>query len=273
MKRALLLTASILVCTNVAAQTPSNSELRDIFSINIALAKAGDNDAQMAICSAYSYGLGTATDPEQALTFCLRAAKTGAPRARLLLADFYLHGIGTEKDVDAASYWYRQAIESGMTQGHVGLASIYFDLDNTLGTRNLELAATHAKHAAAAGSHMGEMYLGVMYFNGFEPGADEDAEIDYAASTMWFEKSAQQGNLISAAYLVNIYASETAHRNSYKAYFWSSVLKTHLPDNYPKDIHSEYETELTSAQRDAVAEEQLLMERGWQRPSIATASI
>ncbi|MFK7732934.1 MAG: tetratricopeptide repeat protein [Pseudomonadales bacterium] len=273
MKRALLLAASILVCANSGAQMPGNDELRRIFSKNIELAKTGSSDAEMALCSAYSYGLGTTPDPKQALVFCLRAAKAGAPRAQLLLGDFYLHGAGTETDVPAAMYWYGQAIEGGMTQGHIGLAAIYFDLDNTRGTRNLELAELHANEAAAAGLPMGEMYLGVMYFNGFNLETDEKADIDYAAATLWFEKSAQRGNLISAAYLLSIYASESAHQNSYKAYFWASVLKKHLPDTYPEDIHFEHKTVLTSMQLDAAAEELMRMEQAWQSVVVAAVSI
>lgn len=273
MKQALFLAVSLLFCASTAAQMPSDSELAHIFSRNIALANAGNNEGHMALCAAYSYGLGTARDPSQALSFCELAAKAGVPRAQLLLADSYLNGTGTSTDVPAAGYWYQQAIENGMVQGHIGLASIYFDLDDALGTRNLELAALHARQAATAGLHMGEMYLGIMHFNGLEPGVSPDAEIDYATSTLWFEKSAQQGNMISAAYLVNIYASETAQQNSYKAYFWASVLKKHLPDAYPKDIHFEFETLLTATQRDAAAEELLLMEQGWHRLAVAAASI
>ncbi len=252
---------------------PSDSELAYIFSKNLALANAGEEDAQMALCSAYSYGLGTAPDPRQALAFCSGAAKNGAPRAQLLLGDFHLQGIGTETDVGAAKFWYAKAAEQGMMQGHIGLASIYFDLENTWGTRKLELAAMHARSAAAIGSHMGEMYLGIMYFNGLEPGTDQPADIDYAASTLWFEKSAQQGNMISAAYLVNIYASETAHHNSYKAYFWASVLKKHLPGAYPQDLKLEYETLLSATQREAAAEELTLMEQSWQHMAVVAASI
>lgn len=273
MKRALFLAANLLFCASTAAQMPSDSELEHIFSRNVALANAGNNEGHMALCSAYSYGLGTARDPKQALSFCELAAKAGVPRAQLLLGDSYLNGTGTNTDVAAASYWYQQAIENGMMQGHIGLASIYFDLDDTLGTRNLELAALHARQAAAAGSHMGEMYLGIMHFNGFEPGATAETEIDYAAATLWFEKSAQQGNMISAAYLVNIYASEMAQQNNYKAYFWASVLKKHLPDAYPKDVHFEFETLLTASQRDAATEELILMERGWHSLAVAAASI
>lgn len=273
MKNVLLLTIGILLCANSTAQPATDEQLEQIFSINMTLADNGDNDAQMALCSAHFYGLGTQQNPKQALPFCQHAAKAGVPRAQLLLADSYLQGIGTAIDVSAAGYWYTQAIEAGLSQGHVGLAAIYLDIDNTFETRNLELAALHAKQAAEAGLHMGEMYLGIMHFNGFAPGAAEDAEIDYAASTLWFEKSAQQGNLVSAAYLANIYASETEQHNSYKAYFWASVLKTHLPDTYPQEILSEYETELSSAERDAVAEEQLLMEQGWRKRLLATASI
>ncbi|MEM8497920.1 MAG: tetratricopeptide repeat protein [Pseudomonadota bacterium] len=273
MIRVLLLATSVLLSANLAAQMPSDNELKQLFSMNVALAESGDNDAQMAVCSAYSYGLGTAPSAGQALAFCSLAAKAGIPRAQLLVADAYLQGSGTEPDVAAASYWYEQATKTGMAQGHIGLASIYFDLDNVLGTRNLELAAFHAKQAAAAGSHMGEMYLGIMHFNGFEPGVSEGTEIDYAASMLWFEKSAQKGNMISAAYLVNIYASETAHQSPYKAYLWASVLKKHLPDAYPEDVHFESAALLTSTQREAAAEQLLLIERGWHSLSGAAASI
>ena len=271
MKRALLLTASLLFCANSAAQTPSDAELADIFTRNVTLATAGDNAAQMSVCAAFTYGLGTAANPEQALPFCLHAAKAGVPRAQLLLADSYLQGIGTAIDVSAAGYWYTRAIAAGLSQGHVGLAAIYLDIDNTFETRNLELAALHAEQAASAGLHMGEMYLGVIHFNGFDSEATEATDIDYASATLWFEKSAQQGNMIAAAYLVSIYASETEYQDSYKAYFWASVLKRHLPEVYPKEAHQEFETRLDAAQRDAVAQELLLMEQSWKQLLLATA--
>ncbi|MBB71279.1 MAG: hypothetical protein CMF50_02630 [Legionellales bacterium] len=75
----------------------------------LAQAENNDTEAQLALGSAYSFGLGVKTDREVGLKWMLRAAKGGNKRAQLFVAQAYHLGFGVEKDEVKSKFWRTEA--------------------------------------------------------------------------------------------------------------------------------------------------------------------
>jgi hypothetical protein len=97
-----------------------------------------------------------AQDFPTALAEARKAADAGDPRAYFIMGILYESGSGVQADPKQAFSWYEKAAKGGVTGAQSKLAWTYMRGDGA--TRNLDLALSHARLAAAAGDPEG-MFL------------------------------------------------------------------------------------------------------------------
>ncbi len=79
----------------------------------LALAEAGDAQAQAAIAGLYRYGQGVDRDQARAAGWYLKAARQGEVNAQLNLGDMYASGAGVGRDLVRAYLWLSLAAAEG----------------------------------------------------------------------------------------------------------------------------------------------------------------
>ncbi|MFQ5956118.1 MAG: tetratricopeptide repeat protein [Kiloniellales bacterium] len=79
----------------------------------MALALAGDADAQVAIADLYRSGLGLQQSDAKAAVWYRRAAESGHVVAQMNLGELYRHGRGVERDPVLAWFWFSLAADQG----------------------------------------------------------------------------------------------------------------------------------------------------------------
>lgn len=89
-------------------------------------ANLGNADAMFELYIFYRMGYGGATDPEQAIGWCMKAAKKDQTRAMYNVATMHAKGYGhIEKDIDEAILWYTEASEKGHGKSGETLSIMY----------------------------------------------------------------------------------------------------------------------------------------------------
>ena len=193
------------------------------FRKKLQLAKAGDEDAQMAVALAYDIGSGTRKSPLQAAHWYRLAAQRGNARAQFRLARIlhtgarnleknmplaaqlyeaaanqghheaeywtgycYEQGEGVAPDLKKAVEWYTKAADGGAAAANNSLGLIYLSGKNM--ARDLNRAFRFFKAAADQGDPWAENNLGGMYEMGWGVAADQ------AEAVRLYQQAAAGGN-------------------------------------------------------------------------------
>ena len=196
------------------AQTQTSPTLKALpFKKKLQLAKAGDEDAQLAVAAAYESGNGVRKSTVQAARWYRPAAQHGNALAQLHLAHLvqigardlkknlplaaqlfeaaakqgnheaeywtgygYEQGEGVAKDLKAAIQWYQKAADAGDANARNSLGLIYLGSQDV--ARDLNRAFQLFKAAADQGNPWAENNLGGMYEMGWGVAADRAEAIN-----------------------------------------------------------------------------------------------
>lgn len=171
-----------LACTSAFAQTLDTLP----FNKKLALAKAGDEEAQVAVADAYESGKGAKLNKAEASKWYGRAADQGNASAQFKLATLFHEGApGLKKNPERAAKLYASAAKQGHVEAQNWLGYCY---QHGLGVeQNDKLAVEWYQKAADGKLAMAENNLGLMYLG--EKGVDQD----YKKAFELFERSANQG--------------------------------------------------------------------------------
>ena len=113
----------------------------------MAMAEAGDADAQLALGQMFEDGRGGRPDYAAAADWYGRAARQGLPLAQYRLGQLYERGLGVPQDYAVAASWYRRAAEQGLDVAQFQMGYFY---EKGLGVgRDVDQAVAWYQRAAA----------------------------------------------------------------------------------------------------------------------------
>ena len=171
--------------------TGSADDQRGLFWDKVA-AEKGYPEAAYRLALAYQIGQGTALDESQAFRWYMQAARAHHAKAQRNLGAMYESGAGVEKNIEKAYFWYLQSAKQGVSDAQLRVGTMLLE---GRGVAEDRATAQHwIRKSAQAGNHNAQLALGVML-----------AEIDPADSVVWYQKSADQGNLFAKHNLALVY--------------------------------------------------------------------
>lgn len=176
---ALMLTGTSLAIAETLSELP--------FSKKLKLAQVGDEEAQMAVASAYEQGGEAKKDIAEAAKWYREAALTGNVEAEFRLARLVSKGAkGLTKDLKTAAKLYEAAANSGHLESQNAMGQAY---QNGHGVEVNEAKAVEwFRKAADAKLAVAQNNLGILYLNGKGVGRDVNAAFKL------FEQAASQGD-------------------------------------------------------------------------------
>jgi TPR repeat protein len=156
------------------------------FNKKLALAKAGDEEAQVAVANAYESGKGAKLNKVEASKWYGRASDQGNAEAQYKLATLFHEGApGLKKNPERAAKLYAAAAKQGHIEAQNWLGYCY---EHGLGVaQNDTMAVEWYRKAADSKLAIAENNLGLMYLSGKGVGQD------YGKAFELFERSANQG--------------------------------------------------------------------------------
>jgi len=180
---------SLLLCVILDNASFAAAEtLNDLpFAKKLKLAKVGDEDAQMAVASAYEQGSEAKLDVAEAAKWYRKAAILGNVEAEFRLARIVSKGAkGLTADLPTATKLYELAAKGGHVESQNALGQAY---QNGLGVAadNAKAAEWYRK-AADAKLPAAENNLGILYLNG------KGVKRDLTEAFRLFERAANQGD-------------------------------------------------------------------------------
>jgi TPR repeat protein len=113
---------SVVLATGVG-QSLGQSELGAL----LALAEAGDPEAQYSLGLVYYEGRGTARSDEEALKWFRASAERGLASAQAYVGFMYDNGRGVPENAAEAMLWYRRSAEQGVPMAQASLAYMYLE--------------------------------------------------------------------------------------------------------------------------------------------------
>lgn len=175
---------SIAVMTSLSAAAQTLDTLP--FNKKLALAKAGDEEAQVAVADAYESGKGAKLNKAEASKWYGRAADQGNADAQFKLATLFHEGApGLKKNADRAFKLYLAAAQQGHAEAQNWVGYCY---QHGLGVAQDDKKAVEwYQKAADAKLAMAENNLGLMYLSG------KGVEQSYSKAFELFERSSNQG--------------------------------------------------------------------------------
>jgi hypothetical protein len=127
----------------------------------IAMAQAGDADAQFDLAERCRTGDGVEENAKEALRWYRAAADTGHASAQNNLGSMYLHGIGAPVAFVEAVRWYRAAAAQGIAVADYNIAICYQNGEGV--PHDDALAVQHLWRASLGGYDEADLDLGVAY--------------------------------------------------------------------------------------------------------------
>src|SRR4029453_3489697 len=184
MNRMRAVSIGLLAGAAVALASPClHAQTLDVlpFEKKLKLAKAGDEDAQVAVGKAYEQGGDTGINRVEAAKWYGKAAEQGNVEAMFRLARLVSEGAqGVKKNLELAAKLYESAARQGHTEAQNQLGYCY---QHGLGLKQSDANAVEwYKKAAAAGLAVAQNNLGLMYLNG------QGVARDYAKAFTLFER-------------------------------------------------------------------------------------
>ena len=163
---------------------PTDAERKQFKDVS-ALANKGDAEAQLALASLYSRGVGVDKDPAKAVKWVRKAAEQGSARAQCMLGLYYTSGEGTKKDKLESARWLRRAADQGLAEGQFNLGLCYANGDGV--DRDPAAAAEWFRKAADQALPDAESELGNCYLEG------AGVPRDIPEGLKWTRQAAEQG--------------------------------------------------------------------------------
>jgi TPR repeat protein len=162
------------------------------------LAKAGDEEAQIAIARAYESGVEVPLDEAQAAIWYRKAADRGNPVAMFGLARIISKGApGLEKSPEFAANLYEAAARQGHVEAQNWLGYCY---QHGFGIQQSDASAVAwYTRAATRGLAAAQNNLGLMYLTG------KGVQRDYGRASELFEQAAKSGDVWGANNLGGMY--------------------------------------------------------------------
>lgn len=186
---------------------------------------------------------------EKAVLYYIKAAERNDARGQYLLGLCYNEGYGVPSDGDKSLHWISLSAEQGYLPAQFFLGQVYF-MRRWVGDD--QKAFTYYREAALQGHTEAQYNVGWCYFSGFgvEPDNDEafrwirksaekgyskaqegmglayyfgdrGMEQDYKLAANWFERAAEQGELLSQFYLATLYFyGMGVEADTVKAFSW-----------------------------------------------------
>lgn len=180
--------------------TAAYSETLDNLSFDrkLRLAKAGDEEAQVAVARAYESGEEIDVNKAEAADWYRKAADQGNPVAMFGLARLISQGApGVEKSPELAAKLYETAARQGHVEAQNWLGYCY---QHGLGIQQSDASAIEwYTKAADSGLAAAQNNLGLMYLTG------KGVERDYAKASALFEQAANNGDPWGANNLGGLY--------------------------------------------------------------------
>ncbi len=175
---------SIVALTSLSAAAQTLDTLP--FKKKLALAKAGDEEAQFAVAEALAAGKDVKVNKAEASKWYGKAADQGNADAQFKLATLFHEGApGLKKNPERAAKLYEAAAKQGHAEAQNWLGYCY---QHGLGVAQSDKDAVEwYRKAADTKLAMAENNLGLMYLSG------KGVEEDYAKAFELFQRSANQG--------------------------------------------------------------------------------
>jgi TPR repeat protein len=175
---------SILALTSLSAAAQTLDTLP--FKKKLALAKAGDEEAQYAVAEDLANGKDVKVNKAEASKWYGKAADRGNSDAQFKLATLFHEGApGLKKSPERAAKLYEAAAKQGHVEAQNWLGYCY---QHGIGVAQSDKSAVEwYRKAADAKLAMAENNLGLMYLSGL------GVEQDYAKAFELFQRSADQG--------------------------------------------------------------------------------
>lgn len=159
----------------------------------------------LSICSLFM--LSACSTPEQrAFKKASKEAQSGKVDAQIQLADMYLNAQGTEKNVQEATRWYIQAAQQQDTRAFQWLRQQALQGNTQAGNTMTQLIERGNVHfaqwmltLAEQGDSQAQYAAGWMYDTG------KGLIKDKSKAQYWYQKAADQGNVLAKQVLGNLY--------------------------------------------------------------------
>ena len=254
MKKSFVLLWLIIITTTFshslsAAQSAQQDDLfgGDNVEAVIALAEAGDVEAQMALAQRYRFGVGVSQDSARAVEWFEKAAEQGNVQgefsvgymyasgengfkkelvkaaewfrkaaenehsnAQANLGMMYARGDGVEKNTETALFWLQKAADQGYAPAQLEIGRLYATGDDGM-PKDIEKADAMYQKIAEEGNASAQFSLALKYMNGDGVARDPKKAIEL------YQKAAEQGNVGAQVNLANIYAKGELTRKNLKA--------------------------------------------------------
>ena len=193
----------IIVMVVFSALLPAAETEEDIFGGKdvgevIAMAEAGDAEAQIALAQRYRFGVDVSKDPAKAVEWFQKAAEQGNVQAQFSVGYMYAAAEGGfERNLPKAVEWYRKAAEGGHANAQVNLGNMYRSGDGV--SKDLPMTLYWFQKAADQGYAMAQIAMAGMYANG------DGVPRDQQKAIALYHDAADQGNARAQAIIARMY--------------------------------------------------------------------
>ena len=154
----------------------------------VAMAEAGDAEAQMALAQRYRFGVGVPQNPATAVEWFQKAAVQGNVQGQFSVGYMYMDGEnGFEKNLEKAAEWFRKAAENGHPTAQANLGIMYINGDGV--EKNPETSLFWLQKAVDQDYAPAQSAIGWMYAAGDGVPKDTERAID-----LLYQKAAESGN-------------------------------------------------------------------------------
>ena len=143
----------------------------------IAMAEAGDAEAQLALAQRYRFGVDVPQNPATAVEWFMKAADQGNAQGQFSVGYMYATGEnGFKNNLETAAEWFRKAAENGHPSAQANLGRMYLYGNGV--EINPEAALFWLKKAADQGNTQAQIDLGGRYAVGKSVPKDTERAID-----------------------------------------------------------------------------------------------
>jgi TPR repeat protein len=178
-------------------------------------AEFGFAPAQRLLGEMHFEGKGIPQSDAEGLKWLKKAAENGDKAAQYKLSMRYRQGNGVEKDIIQAGYWYLKVADQGDTEAQAFLVQSSLICNSKKDNPTWE---EYCLFAAGANDPNAQFTLGTYYDSGHYTGKD------YRRSAEWFQKSAEQGHILSQSMLGRAYdTGRGVPEDDIEAYAWLSL--------------------------------------------------
>lgn len=161
-----------------------HKKYKTLFLLSRKNAMKGDPESEFIQGYLSEYGLGTAVDPKEAVSWYKKAASKGNSEAMNNLGIMYSHGLGVNERDRRAIYWFTRSARLNNPAGYNNLALLMEEIG---GPGDKKRAVRYFLRAAKDGDPDAMNNLGLVYMRG------DGTAVDREKARFWFQKAADHG--------------------------------------------------------------------------------